>query len=228
VWLPTEPIDLLIVAAFEPELAPLRAAPALGAGLAGRLCGRVVAARAVGVGMPAAAAGAASAIVELGPGVVVLVGTCGAYRGSQLAIGDVVVADGVRVGDATAVDGRAEFPAPMLTSLASDLRLRLELVDAGARVAHVATTLGITVDDASAGRIAKATDSQVEHLEAFGVAAACAARRVPFAAVLGVANFVGSGARSEWREHHHAAAEAVARCVLRWLGASGRGAAGPP
>jgi nucleoside phosphorylase len=169
--------------------------------------------------MPAAAAGAATALAELGPGAVVLVGTCGAYRGAGLAIGDAIVADVVRVADAVAVERRAEFPAPMVTSIDSDQRLRRELAGHGARAAHVATTLGITVDDASASRIAQGTESHVEHLEAFGVATACAARGVPFASVLGVANFVGSGARDEWRQHHHAAAAAVAACVLRWLGA---------
>jgi len=173
-----ERLDLLILAAFEPELAPLRAAAALGPGLAGRLSGRTVAARAVGIGMPSAAAGAATALAELGAGTVVLVGTCGAYRGAGLAIGDVIVANVVRVADVAAAEGRAEFPAPMVTSLPSDSRLRLELARSGARPAHVATTLGITVDDASAARVAQATGSQVEHLEAFGVATACAARGI--------------------------------------------------
>jgi nucleoside phosphorylase len=216
----TQPLDVLLVAAFDPELAALAlaTAPAVGSVLAPGLFGsQTVATRAVGVGMPAAAAGAAAAIAELAPRLVVLVGTCGAYRASGLAIGDVVVADAVRVADGFAVEGRAEFPAPMATALASDARLRTELEARGARAAHVATTLGITVDDASAARIALATQAHVEHLEAFGVAHACAARGVPFAAVLGVANFVGSGAREEWRSNHHAAAVAVARCILRWL-----------
>jgi len=217
-----QPLDVLLVAAFDPELAPFVAATApaarsgLTSGLA-RLGSQTVAVRAVGVGMPAAAAGAATAIAELAPRLVVLVGTCGAYRASGLAIGDVVVADGVRVADGFAVEGRAEFPAPMVTALASDPRPRTELVARGARSVDVATTLGITVDDASAARIAQGTQAQVEHLEAFGVAHACAVRGVPFAAVLGVANFVGTGAREEWRTNHHAASAAVARCILQWL-----------
>ena len=206
-----QPLDLLIVAAFDPELAPLTLAGLTPPG------SPAIATRAVGVGMPAAAAGAATAIAELAPRFVVLVGTCGAYRASGLAIGDVVVADAVRVADGFAVEGRAEFPALMATVLASDAGLRTELEAAGARSAHVATTLGITVDDASAARIGQGTQTQVEHLEAFGVAHACVARGVPFAAVIGVANFVGSGAREEWRANHHAASAAVARCILRWL-----------
>ena len=159
--------------------------------------------------MPAAAAGAAAALAELRPRAVVLVGTCGAYRGTGLAIGDVAAGDAMRVADFSAVQGLAQFPAPMATTLAADAGIRLRLVACGAHPAHAATTLAITVDDATAARIAQGTEAQVEHLEAFGVATACAASGVPFGCALGVANFVGSGARDEWRAHHHAAAEAA-------------------
>jgi nucleoside phosphorylase len=93
----------------------------------------------------------------------------------------------------------------------------------------VATTLAITTDDAVAVRAARATTSHVEHLEAYGVAAACAARGVPFAAALGVANYVGARAREEWRAHHRtsasAAVDAVLRCLDDWpsLGAGSAG-----
>jgi nucleoside phosphorylase len=79
----------------------------------------------------------------------------------------------------------------------------------------VATTLAVTVDDAAAARIAQATTAHVEHLEAYGVAAACAARGIPFAAALGVANEVGARGREEWRAHHRAAAAAAVDVVLR-------------
>jgi futalosine hydrolase len=167
--------------------------------------------------MPAAAAGAAAAVAALHPRAVLLVGTCGAYRGSGLAIGDVVVLGDTVVTDVAIAEGRAQLPGAMVAALASDRVLTAELASVGARVVRVATTLGITVDDPAAEHIARAGGAQVEHLEAFGVATACAARAVPFAAVLGVANFVGSSAREEWRQHHHAAAEAVAHTVLAWL-----------
>jgi nucleoside phosphorylase len=95
----------------------------------------------------------------------------------------------------------------------------------GARPCSVATTLAITVDDAGAARIAREAGVDVEHLEAQGVATACASRGVPFAAVLGVANFVGAHGRAEWRAHHRRAEAAAAALVLQWLGA---GAAGLP
>ena len=71
--------DLLILAAFEPELAPLSLA--LGPAMTASAGGLSVAARIAGIGLAAAAAGAAVHIGELEPRAVVLVGTCGAYAG---------------------------------------------------------------------------------------------------------------------------------------------------
>ena len=88
---------------------------------------------------------------------------------------------------------------------------------AGARPADVATTLAITVDDALAREAASVAGCEVEHLEAFGIAAACAQAGVPFGAVLAVANVVGGDARSEWRANHRAAEAAAAAVVRRWL-----------
>jgi nucleoside phosphorylase len=209
--------DLLILGAFHPELAPLR--PTLGDAMRARLDGRDVAARVVGIGLPMAAVGAAMQLAELAPRAVVLVGTCGAYAGLGLSIGDVVAARRVRLVDAAVAEGRAQFPEPMsVTGDAAGATVEA-LVTAGARAADVATTLAITVEDATADRIARSTGTQAEHLEAYGVLAACAARGIPFAAALGVANIVGSRARDEWRAHHKQAAAAAVGVVLRMLGA---------
>jgi nucleoside phosphorylase len=87
----------------------------------------------------------------------------------------------------------------------------------GAAPVDVATTLGVTVGDEEAALIAEATGAHIEHLEAHAVATATAMRGVPFAAVLGVANVVGSRAREEWRKNHVAASDAAADAVNRWL-----------
>jgi nucleoside phosphorylase len=207
--------DLLVLAAFHPELAPLH--PTLGDGMRARVGGRDVAARVVGIGLPMAAVGAAMQLTEMQPRVVLLVGTCGAYPGSGLSLGEAVAARRVRLVSHAVVDGAAQFPEPM--SIASDAHApTLEaLARAGGRVADVATTLAITIDDATASRVARASGAHVEHLEAHGVASACAARGIPFGAVLGVANAVGPRAREEWRMHHRAAASAAADVLLRWL-----------
>jgi nucleoside phosphorylase len=93
----------------------------------------------------------------------------------------------------------------------------MALTDAGARAADVATTLAITVNDDAAGFIARESATEVEHLEAFAVAIACAAAGVAFAAVLGVANVVGARAREQWQANHHRAAARAASVVLQWL-----------
>jgi futalosine hydrolase len=205
--------DLLLLAAFHPELAPLKAV--LGDGMRARLGGRDVAARVVGIGLPMAAVGAAMQVTEMQPAAVVLLGTCGAYAGSGLALDAVIAARRIRLVDPSVVHGLSQFPDPMSIVTDSHAAAHQVLLRAGARAADVATTLAVTVDDAAAARIAQATTAHVEHLEAYGVAAACAARGIPFAAALGVANEVGARGREEWRAHHRAAAAAAVDVVLR-------------
>jgi len=77
----------------------------------------------------------------------------------------------------------------------------------------VACPLAITRTAALARRIA-ATGAALENLEAFAVARAAAAARLPFAAVLGVSNIVGPRAHAEWRANHLAASRAA--CHLMW------------
>jgi nucleoside phosphorylase len=209
------PCDVLLAAAFHPELESLEAH--LGDTMRARVGSRDVAARVVGIGLSMAAAGAARRIEELAPRALVLLGTCGAYAGAGLAIGDVVAARGVMLVDRAAIAGEAQFPEPMSVLQDADPKLRAMLVAQGAREADVATTLAVTTDDRAAARIAAATSTGVEHLEAHGVATACAARGVRFAAALGVANFVGASARAEWLAHHRAAGAAAVALVLRWL-----------
>lgn len=220
--------DVLILAAFDPELAALRAAlgdgRAVVAGAAGDGVGGLsVACRVVGIGLPAAAAGAATLLGEREVRAVVLVGTCGAYRSAHRAIGDVVVPQRLRLVDPASLEGETEFPPPMAVACEADPLLLEGLTAAGGPAASsprtlcVATTLAITVDDARAARIAERAGANLEHLETHGVALACAARGVPFAAVLAVANFVGSSGRAEWQAHHRSAEAAAGERVLRWL-----------
>jgi nucleoside phosphorylase len=207
--------DLLLLAAFHPELGPLRAT--LGDAMAGRVQGLLVTARTAGIGLPVAAVGAAMHVADIQPRAVLMLGTCGAYAGAEFAIGDVVVARRMLLVDPSSLTGATQFPEPMSVATDANGPVSDALAAAGARRADVATTLAVTVDDATAERIARGTGAHVEHLEAHGVATACAARGIPFTAVLGVANFVGARARSEWRLHHRDASAAAVGCVLRWI-----------
>jgi futalosine hydrolase len=216
--------DVLLLAAFAPELEPLAAD--LGEGLRGRVGVHDVAARTIGIGLPRAAVGAANHIADLRPRTVLAIGTCGAYAvrpgDPPLAIGDVVVGRRIRLVDRSVVAGAAQFPGAMSLEIGAHAALAEGLTQAGARPVDVATTLAIAVDDASApdGTSPDRGRATVEHLEAFGVGEACASHGVAFAVLFGVANRVGPSAREEWRTHHRAAAAAAVSHVLRWLRAS--------
>jgi nucleoside phosphorylase len=213
--------DILVAAAFDPELEPLR--QILGAGLRGRVGERCVVARAVGIGLPDAAVGAARLLAEIAAPVVVLTGTCGAYEGASLALDSVIASRRVYLADALALAGASQYPAPMLTAIDADPLLVESMERAGARPVDVAATLAITVDGAAASSLRQRTGASVEHLEAFAVAMACRRAQRRFVAVLGVANAVGARAREEWRAHQAGASEAAAAAVARWLGAGAPG-----
>jgi hypothetical protein len=105
-----------------------------------------------------------------------------------------------------------------------DRGLHDALVSAGAKSVQIANTVGITTDDALAGRLARAASgsgvvADVEHLEAFAFARACAVAGVPCATALGIANVVGSTGRAEWLAGHVRASQEAADVAWRALGA---------
>jgi nucleoside phosphorylase len=204
---------ILILSAHLPELSGLRSI--LGPDLSGTCGTRAVVARAAGIGLVAAARGAALALRSFEPSAAVFVGTCGAYAGRGVSIGEVVVGRRIFLRSTAEAEARGAFPAPMRTDLEASEPLSSALAGAARRVT-VATTLAITTDDSLASKIAD-RGSDVEHLEAFAVADACAEANVPFAIVLGVANVVGSTARDEWRRHHQSAGHAAGSLVAQWL-----------
>jgi nucleoside phosphorylase len=181
---------LLIVSAFAPELAPLTAwlaAPAQRALRAGVVC------RPAGIGAVDAAAGAAQAIAQVRPRLVLFVGTAGRY-GATPSIGACAVARRIYLAPTAVLRGEAYLPGPMPHQLMTDVALRRALRGAGrAPAADVATTLGITSRRALAVRLAAP------------------------GAVLGVANTVGPQAHREWRANASAATAAACAVIQRWL-----------
>jgi len=134
----------------------------------------------------------------------------------------------VRLVDGSVVDGTAALPEPMPVDAVFDPGLHAALVGAGATSVQIANTVGITVDDALAARLARAgagvggqddSGPDVEHLEAFAFARACAVAGIPCAAALGVANVVGSKGRAEWLAGHERASDAAADVAWRAVGA---------
>jgi nucleoside phosphorylase len=208
-------IDILIVSAHLPELSGIRSI--LGDGLEATVGDTVVAASAVGIGMPAAAAGTAFELGRRSPRAVVLIGTSGAYEGRGFSMGQVVVGRRLYMVSAAAAVGAGAFPEVMPVAHETDVELRRSLAAGALHEADIATTLAITTDDAVAARLSQSVDAGVEHLEAFGVATACARQGTPLGVVLGIANVVGSTAREQWRAHHEAAGAAAAAVVAGWI-----------
>lgn len=198
--------DLLVLGAFPPEIATL----------AGRLPAGVVAAT-CGVGLVEAALGAARELRATGAKNVVFLGTCGAFEGAGLAVLDVVTLARTRLASAGAAEGLAALPEPMTREVVADAPLTAALAP-GAVAVTVASTLALTVDDEAARALAHTTGAAAEHLEAFAVGLAAEQAGARFAAVLGVANLVGSRGREQWRANHQEASRRAAEALLAGLG----------
>jgi nucleoside phosphorylase len=210
-------LKLLVVAAWEPELARLRAR------IADRRPQRPeLVLETVGVGLVEASIAMTRCIEAHRPTAALFLGTCGVFLDATHATASspalevlaVVTAARAELVDASAVEGKAALPGPMPARATFDDRLRSALVQAGARSVHVANTVAITTDDALAARLACDGAHQVEHLEAFAFARACAVASVPSAAALAVANVVGARGRAEWLANHLQASATVADLVF--------------
>ena len=197
---------VLVVGAFGPEIAPLEAREHVVTG-------------SIGIGPVEATLGASRLVARFEPELVLFTGTCGAYPGAALAIGDVVVASAVHLVDPAVCEGRAHLPAPMRRTIATDASISAILEHAGARGASVASTTAITDDEHLGDAIARSTGCIVEHLESFAIALVASEAKIPFGIVLGVANAVGPGAQRAWQENHVAVAKRSAAVVTRALAA---------
>lgn len=188
-------IDGLLVAAVSGEL--------------GTLPGEII-----GIGPVNAAIGTMRQLQARRPAWVVLVGTCGAYT-KDIPIGTVIVGEVLGwacPGVVADVAYGVADPAPVASD--ADLRRRFP-----ARGARVWTTPAITTDGAVVDALSRIAD--VEHLETWAVARACAELCVPFVPVLGVSNHVGPDAHAEWVAHRGKAEEAARAVVRAGLGLGG-------
>ena len=166
---------------------------------------------ALGVGPVVTAARMARLLATRRPDGVVMVGTAGAYPGG-LGIGKACKARRVGLADGAAAMGLGYTPRPP-PPIPCDPRLsaRVDLPEA-----DVLTVGAITTDATLADRLSDGWS--VEHLEAYGVAAACADAGVPFLVVLGIANRVGRNAHAEWLAWRNAAQSAAREAVMGLVG----------
>jgi len=209
-------VKLLVVAAWEPELVRFRER------LSEAPAGVELVLAALGVGLVETSILMTRCVVREAPAAALLLGTCGVFeleKERRPAVGSVVTGEAARLADASILEGAAALPGPMPAEVAFDRGLHDALVAAGARSVQIANTVGITTSDALAERLAAKTAADVEHLEAFAFARACAAAEVPCAAALGVANVVGAKGRAEWLANHVRASQEAADVAFRALGA---------
>jgi nucleoside phosphorylase len=162
---------------------------------------------ALGVGPIAAGVRAAALLAERRPSSVLLVGTAGRYPGGP-PIGAVVAGGRLGWADGSAALGLAYVPRPPDPLVGTPI--------AGLATASVLTVAAITTDVGLAARLGDRWE--VEHLETFAVARACADARVPFAVVLGITNDVGPDAHGEWLAHRAEVQRAVIAAVRPAIG----------
>jgi hypothetical protein len=149
-----------------------------------------------------------------------LVGTAGVYPGKRpdLPLGSAVVANAFVLLPEILSDKRTLVPKSMPRRERSTPALATLLCGlARLPLANVACPLAITTSDKAAIAARKLSGSVLENLEAFAVARAAATARVPFAAILGVANHVGPRGHGEWKQHGPRAAAAACQAVLAFF-----------
>ncbi|HEX9081122.1 MAG TPA: phosphorylase [Holophagaceae bacterium] len=186
----------LLLAAFPPELGPLRDAPPRGWATA---C--------TGVGALAAAAATARLIAERRPERVVFLGTCGRYD-DRLGLFDCLWATEAIATSLEEVRGEAYRPEIERTRWVASL--------AGPLPGHV-VAVPPAITRTLEGARTLAVMAPAEHLELTGVYAACDAAGVAFGGALVVVNEVGPNAQAQWKANH---AEGSLR-LIRALQASG-------
>ena len=188
----------LVLAAWEPEIAPLRR-------LARAIDPAWLALGTVGVGAVDAAIGAAAAIAAARPTRVIFVGTAGAYpRGrATAAIGTVAIAGELSLVSTAALRGDGYLPEPLATRAPTSGPLVAQLAACGqprrpVPVLAVACPIAVTRSATLGRHLAHGSGAALENLEAFAVARAAAAAGVEdMAAVLGIANRVGPRGHQE-------------------------------
>jgi nucleoside phosphorylase len=140
-----------------------------------------------------------------------------------------VVAGRITLLSEAAACERAYLPPSMPLSQDSTPWLRASIRRA-ARLdgADVACPLAITATEAAAVIAATKSRSALENLEAFSVARVAASMKIPFAAVLGIANQVGPDGHRQWKRNAAEAAAAACRAVMDYLSRGSGTASNPP
>jgi nucleoside phosphorylase len=205
---------ILVVAAWPPELKQLRGKLRTSPYREWR--GRVESA-AVGVGLIESAIGTTALLARFKPDMLVLIGTAGVFDCANVEILEAAAVSTTVIGSPEK-DDVAQLPAPMPRESMTSRRLTSAMSKTlGLKTTRVVCPLAITRTVQRAEALMKVTGASLENLEVFAVAQAAKRAKVPFVAVLGVANTVGPKGAHQWRKYGEAAAATACDAVCTWL-----------
>lgn len=199
----------LVLAAFEPELKPLRTqfqdAPSLSFSM-------------VGIGSIEAAASLSRLLATSKFKKVLFVGSVGCHD-TKIPLQSFVCATSSMLIDAALVNEQSYLPAPYIREYHGNTSLILEIKKAVpiALFEPIASTPSITSDAALAAKYWSSTGSRFENLELFGIATTCAAFSIPWASLCAVTNHTGPEAHEQWKNNHVRAAEITAAAIAALL-----------
>ncbi len=198
----------LIIGASEFELAPLRGS------VAETDCHLLVSG--IGSTLSAATVGNWLSSHHADVGCVLFLGSCGSYF-ATLPIGAAVCCTRSTLCDGALARGEGYLPKLATREYEASSRINDSIRIIGATPVVFASTTAITSSAELGEEIARTTGARCENLELFGVAAACALQKLPWAAISIVTNHVGANAHSEWQSNFAQAADKTAQFVARIL-----------
>ena len=132
-------------------------------------------------------------------------GTAGILPGATLAMGQAVEASLVMASHAPG----ERLPGPLAESCAAELAPKENGV-------HVWSSQGVS-ETRELAEFATSHAAHVENMELWGVARAAVRAGVPWGAVLGLSNEVGTESHAQWMEHRHSAAAAACQRMAEIL-----------
>lgn len=194
---------ILITAAFEPELKPLK--------IALKKQKNIVFST-TGIGFTQAAAKTTEALLKIKPKQVIFVGSSGAYS-KKIPLLTIVCALESKIADYVFASKKSYNPKNYLHSFKADNKLIKQLKstkDNQIFFSAIYSSISITKDQSIAQRFLE-KDHYFENLELYGVAQACSNLEIPWNAISVVTNYIGKNAHLEWLKNYQAAAAVLNR-----------------
>ena len=170
-----------------------------------------VAGEVVGVGGVQAAVNMSRLLRASRPDGVIFLGTGGAYSGGP-PVGSACLASRVGWSQGLAVMGLGYTPRPP-APIPCDRRL---MGRSNLRTVGVLSVGSVTTDPTLAARLSDGWD--VEQVEAYGIATACAAEGVPATMVIGITHVVGPSAHAQWLTNRETARNAARSALVEIIG----------